>query len=297
MLGRYPETRVTIERGVMPQSLRICSAPDRKEFYMLDHQRWSSLEADNQAELLAYVGTSPHAESHFADDITWVITGVLSNDYNGVLWARLPDATANQVIASIVDQFRARNVPALWHIDNESQPADLAQRLESFGCHRLNPGVCMVADLLAINETGRVIPGLTIERVVNEGSLAAWMDVWMQLDDGERAPRERLYASLGFEHSGPLHHYLARLNGQPVAVSQLFLGREAAGLYCVTTLSEARRRGIGTAIILGPLLEARARGYRVAVLGPTPQSQTMYQRIGFELYDSSFVGYTLWIDV
>lgn len=263
---------------------------------MLDHQQWAALEAGNQAELLAYLGTSPRAERYFGDDLTWVVTGVLSNDYNGVLWARLPSATAKEVIASVVDRFRARNVPALWHIDPESQPADLAQRLESFGCKRLKAGVCMVADLLAINDTGRAIPGLTIERVVDERSIAAWMDVWMQLDDEERAPREQLYASLGFAHDQPLHHYLARLHGQPVAVSQLFLGREAAGLYCVTTLADVQRRGIGTAVVLAALVEARARGYRVAVLGPTPQSQRMYQRIGFELHPSSFVGYTLWND-
>lgn len=263
---------------------------------MLDRHQWASLEAANQAELLAYVGTSPLAESHVADNITWVITGVLSNDYNGVLWARLRESVADDTIAALLDTFRARNLPALWHIDDASQPADLAHRLESLGCRRLKAGVCMAADLGAINTSVPPITGLTIERVVDEVGLSAWMDVWMQLDDGERTPRERLYASLGFDINQPFHHYLARLHGQPVAVSQLFLGGEAAGIYCVTTRTDVRGLGIGTAVVLAPLLEARARGYRVAVLGPTPQSQRMYQRIGFVLYASSFVGYTLWVD-
>ena len=50
---------------------------------MLDRHHWPSLEAENQAELLAYLGTASCAESYHSAEITWVITGVDSNDYNG----------------------------------------------------------------------------------------------------------------------------------------------------------------------------------------------------------------------
>ena len=52
---------------------------------MLDRQQWPYLEAENQTELLAYLGTASCAASHRAANITWVITGVDSNDYNGVI--------------------------------------------------------------------------------------------------------------------------------------------------------------------------------------------------------------------
>jgi GNAT superfamily N-acetyltransferase len=152
----------------------------------------------------------------------------------------------------------------------------------------------MAADLFALNETTKDIPGLTIERVVDSAGLSAWMDTWIQLDDEAHEPRERLYASLGLDGEQKLRHYLARLDGRPVATSQLFLGGEAAGIYCVTTIPEAQRRGIGTAVVLAPLLDARALGYRVAVLGPTPEAQHMYARMGFELFPSPLVAYSLW---
>ena len=110
-------------------------------------------------------------------DVTWVITGVLSNDYNGVRWARLPPATANDLITSTIDRFRAHDVPALWQIDAASQPVDLAQRLEALGCKRLDPDVCMVADLRTIPQRVPHTRGLTIERVADERSLSDWMDV------------------------------------------------------------------------------------------------------------------------
>jgi ribosomal protein S18 acetylase RimI-like enzyme len=263
---------------------------------MYDRSLWPYLEAANQAELLAYIGTSALVESHFAEDITWVITGVASNDYNGVLWARLSSVEADAQVPRIVDRFRARNLPALWHIDPDSHPLDLSHRLEALGCQRLKPGTCMAADLTTLASNNTSLPGLTIERVTTTDALTAWIDVWMQDDPGERAPLERLYMSLGLSSAQPLRHYLARLDGIPVGVSQLFLGKQAAGLYCVAVVPAARRQGIGTALTLTLMADARAFGYRLGALGPSPDGYPMYHKLGFELFPSPFVGYTLWID-
>ena len=60
-----------------------------------------------------------------------------------------------------------------------------------------------------------------------------------------------------------------------------------AGIYSVAAVPEARRQGIGTAVVLVPLRKARALGYRVAVLFTgekgTPAFR-LYQRIGFREY-------------
>lgn len=263
---------------------------------MWERHDWPYLEAENQAELLAYLGTASCAERYASADISWVITGVQSNDYNGVLWARLSSAAANHVVPTLVQQFRDRRLPALWHLDPASQPPDLAARLDQLGCLRLQSGVCMAAPLHTLADERPALPGLTIERVTTRADLSDWIDVWIQSDDELRAPREQLYACLGLDHAQPLQHYLARLDGRPVGVSQLFLGRQAAGLYCVAVLPAFQRRGIGSALTLRPLRYAQTRGYTIAVLGPSPQGQPMYQRLGFELLASPFVGYALWLD-
>jgi len=258
---------------------------------MINPLHWSKLETANRTEMLVHLGKSPLAEKHLTDELAWVITGVLSNDYNGVAWFRLAKSNVNPIIAEILGRFSSREVPFVWHMESDSQPADLARRLEVYGCRRLRPGVCMGADLSTLNEKMRNVPGLVIKRVVDAVNLAAWMDVWMHFDDGEREPRERLYASLGLDGDQPLRHYLARLDGQPVGVSQLFLSQDAAGLYCVGTLPEVQRQGIGTALTLMPLRDARTLGYRLSVLGPTRESQRMYQRIGFELFPGTSADY------
>lgn len=261
---------------------------------MLNRHFWPYLKAENQTELLAYLGTASCAESHFSASITWVITGVESNDYNGVMRARLTPESAAQQVPALIEKFRRRRLPALWHLDPASQPPNLAEHLSRLGCSRLLPGVCMAAPLHSLPSEVSALVGLTIERVRTLAGLADWMDVWSEGESEPRKAREQLYASLGLNGLEPLRHYLARLKGQPVGVSQLFLGERSAGLYCVAVLPTFRRRGIGTALTLTPLREARELGYSVGVLGPSPEGQLMYQELGFERFASPSVGYSLW---
>jgi len=260
---------------------------------MTNPQEWSDLEAANRTQMLLYLGTAPFVESEITRELAWVMTGIDSNDYNGVVWVRVADGKADSIIAETLEHFTLRKLPFLWHIGADSQPADLAERLEGQGCKRLDPGVCMGASLSKLNWALPKVPDLTIERVVTKADLADWMEVF---DEGEGKAREQLYENLGLDGERPLRHYLARLKGRPVGVSQLFLDSQAAGLYCVAVLPEARQRGIGTAVILTALQEAKSLGYERAVLGPTYESQRLYARIGFALYPSTSIDYHRWVD-
>jgi ribosomal protein S18 acetylase RimI-like enzyme len=56
-----------------------------------------------------------------------------------------------------------------------------------------------------------------------------------------------------------------------------------ASVYAVATVPAARGKGIGAAITLKPLLEAREMGYRYAVLFSSEMGVRVYERIGFHL--------------
>ena len=76
--------------------------------------------------------------------------------------------------------------------------------------------------------------------------------------------------------------YIAYLNGVPVSVSTVYYGAGVAGIYSVGTLRKYQHRGIGTAITLAPLIDARKRGFEIAVLTATTKGFPIYERIGFK---------------
>ncbi len=252
----------------------------------MGRERWPLLEAINMIEMLSYLGTSPLAERHVTDEIEWVITGVWDNTFNGVVRAQLSEAHADQVIDEVARRFRERDVPHLWFLNVDSRPANLEQRLLAHGWVRLREGVGMAVDLSAIASPFPPPAGLTIERAVDEAGIAQWIDLHPHyLENDQRdEPRERLYISLGLSGDQPLHHYIARLNGESVGALSLFLGREAAGIYNVEVAEARRRRGVGTAMTRAVLEEARDLGYGVGVLGPTRESRSMYERLGLVLH-------------
>ena len=80
------------------------------------------------------------------------------------------------------------------------------------------------------------------------------------------------------------HTYLALLDGKPVATSQLFLSEGVAGIYNVSCIPDVRGQGIGSAVTLVPLLEARQMGYRIGILQASQAGYNAYCRLGFQDY-------------
>jgi ribosomal protein S18 acetylase RimI-like enzyme len=76
--------------------------------------------------------------------------------------------------------------------------------------------------------------------------------------------------------------YMAFVRDQPVAVSTLLYRAGVAGIYCVATLKEWRGMGLGAAVTHQPLLEARAKGYRLGTLQSSDMGYKVYQRLGFK---------------
>lgn len=261
------------------------------------HAEWARLEVSNQQEMLTYFGTSPLAQAVHNHSLHWVITGVPSNDYNGILSTTLTDSTADQTIEQILTHFQAAKLPFVWYINRNTTPIDLPQRLVRHGCTRLDPGQGMALELSGLPNLTDSRADLVIRRVRTPDELTAWMDVWTQMDGEIRQPREALYNSLLLRPDLRLRHYVAWVADMPVGTAQLFLGQQSAGLYCVAVLPAYQRQKVGTALVLTALREAHLANYTTVLTGPTLESAFMYRQLGFDVFNSSSEVYHIWPDI
>lgn len=204
--------------------------------------------------------------------------------FNGVLCSAPPRAGDENFLEETLTFFRDRNIGAFtWWLNTDLKRADwdgfLLER--GFGFSDDTPG--MAVDLANLSEALPKPEGLEIRLVQDEGTLKTWTHVFVR---GYGIPEDwestffQLMSACGLEV--PIRNYLGYLDGVPVATSNLFIGAGVAGIYDVATLPGARGRGLGAAMTLTPLLEARQMGYRAGVLQSSELGYNVYKRLGFE---------------
>jgi GNAT superfamily N-acetyltransferase len=244
-----------------------------------------AIKAD-RFEWYGYLGRSPKAELHDSPNLTWLLTGVPFPLMNTVIRTQLTRENVDEIIEETVAHFKSKNVTNFtWWAEPGTQPTDLGERLVAHGFTFSEGPPGMAVDLAALNEEFAVPPNLTIEHVREAGTLKTWVRTLFrgfELPERGEGAFFDVFSGLGFDL--PLRNYVGLLDGEPVATAELFLGAGVAGIYAVATVPEARRQGIGSALTLAPLREARAIGYRIGVLGATPMGLGVYRRLGFQEY-------------
>lgn len=240
----------------------------------------------NDAEFLMALGRAGGGEVRDDARLRWVIGGSPVDHHNCVVHAELQPEEVDGVIDEVVERFRTYGVPGTWHVGPSSRPADLGARLKARGFGGGWWDVGMAADLGNLREDSLPPEGLMITQVRDRRGLDAWVQARALDPDGERESRwvADIYEKIGLDDGVPWRHYVGWLSERPVATATLFLGAGVAGVYFVLTVPEARRRGIGGAITLAALREARALGYRIGVLGASEMGLPVYRRLGFEDY-------------
>ena len=77
------------------------------------------------------------------------------------------------------------------------------------------------------------------------------------------------------------HVLVARVAGEDIATAMAFDHDGDCGVFNVSTLEHARRRGLGTALTARLLHDARERGCSTASLQSTPMAERVYAAVGF----------------
>ena len=217
------------------------------------------------------------------DELFWYVTGIPTAAFNSVMYANLHPDRIDVAVEDLHALRKEHSVPINWLIGPASRPKDLGAQLTARGLmHRadLTPMTRSLAGLPA----AAPVPGLAIEPVLNASTYEAWIVAEQRgfaTPDDDESGLLSLRRAMGIGHGYPIHHLLGRLDGAPVATATLLPAGGIVGIYDVSTVPEARRRGIGTAMTLAALHQARNLGYEVAFLQPSNMGRPIYERIGF----------------
>ena len=236
----------------------------------------------------------PRAEVHDDPDLLWTITDIPFPTFNGVFRACLSDPDA--AIEAAIGRCRRRNVPMMWWTGPSTQPAELGIALEAHGFTG-EEVTGMAANLRSLPREVPVPPGFVIERVADLKTMKKWCHVLcigFEMPDFVGEAFLDFLRSIGFDSQSTVRYYIGYLNNKPVSTSLMFLGASVAGIYCVATIPEARKSGIGSATTLMPLHESRTLGYRAGILHASQMGVNVYNGLGFREY-CKFIRY-VWLN-
>ena len=245
-----------------------------------------AIERNEREFWLAY-GRAGGGEARDGPEVSSYLTGIREELFNGVVRLVASPEHAEAAIDAAIEPFLARRIPFEWTIAPGSRPADLEARLRARGFRHYFDLTGMALPLADLPEGSTVPSGLSIVPAEGTDALAAFFSILVgpfDLDPSCAAPAVRLESRLAAEDARLRRRYLGILDGKPVATSMLSLADGAAGIYGVATAPEARGRGIGAAMTLAPLLEARDLGHDLGVLQAPPMGEPVYRGLGFRAY-------------
>ncbi len=207
---------------------------------------------------------------------------------NGVTMTRLAHtntAYVDKKITEMLDFFSTRNLSTHWSVSPATRPVDLATHLQTRGFTQVGMDMNMALDVQTVKLSIRSHPKLVIKEIVDLETLKIQRDIskigFDSTEEGAQTYYES-YVANGFGEGKPWHHYIALLSNTPVGIASLLLHAGIAGIYGVATLPNARKQGVGTALTLHTMQEARNLGYHVAILSPSSIGLHMYRTIGFK---------------
>ena len=202
---------------------------------------------------------------------------------NGVRGARLAPAEAEARVLHARETFVRLGVPATWYVSPLSRPADLPSTLERAGVHH-DADRPIRARSLADLPDAELPDGVTPHRVDGPVRHEQWMEGSARgfgMDPVVAGAMRRLADVVGFAPDAPWQRFVALDGDRPVGTSGLMVGAGVAGVYNVSTVPEARRRGIGSAMTVHAMRHAAQAGLELVVLGAAAGAEGIYRRLGF----------------
>ena len=160
---------------------------------------------------------------------------------------------------------------------------EAAQALRDAGFADAGAMPAMAVDIARLPPTALPV-GYTFRRVGPGAASDAWAEALsigygLPLTLGRRFSPRVVGADMA--RDARIQYFSIEHEGDVAATSMLFLAAGLAGIYCVATREEHRKRGLGAHVTAEALRIAGALGYRVGVLQSSSAGHPVYVGLGF----------------
>lgn len=260
-----------------PSKNEIMKAIDQNQSDFLS----KSLKFVDKDELLKMY---PNSDYYVKDDVSKYFMGVNHPMMNVFCDTNFSEQEVEEKVKTLLSQAMSENLPFMWWAGALTKPQNLGEYLTKVGMIK-DESPSMYLNLKEIDEKkyqkALNQSKIKIVRVSNPKEEEQWIDTFSTIfeledfkDDFGRICR------IWFQIRDA---FLAILNeGKPVGVSLVSYSSGVAAIYNVGVISEYRNRGIGTAITMAPLLQAKKKGYEISTLCSSELGFKVYAQIGYK---------------
>ncbi|WP_425448926.1 GNAT family N-acetyltransferase [Dethiothermospora halolimnae] len=208
------------------------------------------------------------------EDINWIVKNN-SSWPNYIFNTNFEKNNISSRIGDMKGKIKSNKAPNYWVVAPNSKTENLEKHLQKEGFNAVTSWSCMGANYKDIKKDFDKPNDLIIETVSSREKLEDWSKV---IGDCDVDGLDRL------SYNEKVKFYIGYINEKIVGYSMMVLSNEVAGLYMIGVLPDYRNQGIGKAMTIKPILDAKNMGYTTSVLQATETGERIYRQIGFKEY-------------
>lgn len=205
-----------------------------------------------------------------------------SGGFNEVSFARLSDGEADKVIDRTIAGYREQGIAFRWLVPPGSKPDDLAERLERRGLERTMVRGMARATADPPGGLGDTSGVIQVEEV-DRGTVGVFTRIMAEGWESDLESLARVNQRVLRQPDRVHRLFLATFGGEPAAVASYCAFARSAYLLGGVVLPRFRGNGLYRALVDARLLDAAARGLRVATSQAREStSAPILARMGFQ---------------
>lgn len=249
------------------------------------------LQVDLQDKIITQIGVEAMIDfyqtiaidyQHFSD-IIFFATGCESPFLNIVIDTRDCSNHSSEIIALAKAFFYKHSVPWVWLVTKAA-----TQDLQNNGFALIEEVPAMYFSL-SNPISSFEIESFSIREVERHDNLSTWIEPLQEgfpSDDNGECYR-KLNANLLQKGELKLRHFVGFYHNEIATAATLFLSNKAVMLHNLATKKAFRNKGLGTAITLHMMLQAKQLNYKHCFLESSIEGFNLYRKIGFKIYTAS----------